>query len=564
MKPFSPSSLVWIAVASQLGAAQNCPILGPAYPAATNIAAPKLTAAKERFEKALESVNRSSTSFAVQVYSAHDDDLIYSTYHTATDQVGAAVVGPDTIWRLFSISKAITVYAFLAKLGDKYWNEPITNYIPELADAPVHDPIRDVNWAEVTLGSLAGQSSGITRDYSLRDSSTVQSQIPGFRTLKDSEIVKCGSFGLRSCNRTEAMRIIMKTYPWALSYRTPNYSTMAFQLLAYAAENITGESFPDIIVNQLIKPLNLTRTSVPIPRNETNVVNYPAAAWELDLGDLSPGGGYSQSASDLSALGRSILRSTLLPPIVTRRWLAPAIHSGSVRFSMGRPWEILRYALPATLTSNVTRNVDIYSKQGGGGVYTTLIALSPDHDIGVSILTAGDETQADFNTIRQAFLDAWLGVAEEAARDQAQATYEGTYVSNAAGDNSSIVVGLSPGEPALFVNQVISNGTDVLQYIVNSAGLGGKKGKFGLWLYPMGLVDENSEDVDGGRKKRVAFRGWPGLVGEKPSEDCGSWAESDRLRWGNYPGDLYVFEVDQGGKASALENPGLGKMFWRV
>lgn len=80
----------------------------------------------------------------------------------------------------------------------------------------------------------------------------------------------------------------MKTYPWSKSYRTPNYSTLAFQLLAYAAENITGESFPDIIDNYLIKPLNLTRTSVPIPVNETNVVNYPTAAWELDIGDLSP------------------------------------------------------------------------------------------------------------------------------------------------------------------------------------------------------------------------------------------------------------------------------------
>ncbi|KAK0641455.1 beta-lactamase/transpeptidase-like protein [Cercophora newfieldiana] len=546
-------------VTSQLVAAQNCPILGPAYPAVTNIAAPKLTAAKARFEKALESVNRSTTSFAIQVYSAHDDEPIYSTYHTATDQVGAAAVGPDTIWRVFSVSKAITVYAFLARLGDGYWNEPITKYIPELADAPVRDPIRDVNWAEVTLGSLAGQSSGITRDYSLRDGSTVQSQIPGFRMLEDSEIVKCGSFGLRTCNRTEAMRMITKTYPWALSDQTPNYSTLAFQLLAYAAENITGESFPDIVANQLIKPLNLTRTSVPIPHNETNVVNYPTLAWDLDLGDLSPGGGYSQSASDLSALGRSILRSTLLPRALTRRWLTPATHTGTLRNSMGLPWEIMRHPVPATLASpTTTRNVDVYTKQGGGGVYTTLIGLSPDHDIGVSILTAGDETQAAFNTIRDTFLDVWLGAAEEAARDQAQATYEGTYASD--GSNSSVVVGLSPGEPALFVNQVISNGTDVLEYVVDAAGLGGKKGEFGLWLYPMGLVDEGGEK--GG--KRVAFRGWPGVVGEKPSETCGSWAESDRLRWGNYPGDLYVFEVDQGGKAVAVENPGLGRVFWRV
>nr|A0A1B4XBI2.1 RecName: Full=Beta-lactamase-like protein sdnR; AltName: Full=Sordarin/hypoxysordarin biosynthesis cluster protein R; Flags: Precursor [Sordaria araneosa]BAV32162.1 beta-lactamase [Sordaria araneosa] len=547
MKSFSPSTLVWIAVASQLGTAQNCPILGPAYPAVANLAAPKLTAAKARFEKALESINRTSTSFAVQVYSAHDDGLIYSTYNTATERVGAATVGPDTIWRLFSISKAITVYAFLAKLGDGYWNEPITKYIAELADAPVRDPIRDVNWAEVTVGSLAGQSSGLTRDYSLRDRSTVQTQIPGFRELKDSEIVQC-----------EALRMIMKTYPWAPSYRTPNYSTMAFQLLAYAAENITGESFPDIVVNELFKPLNLTRSYVPIPRNETNIVNYPKEAWELDLGDLSPGGGYSASASDLSALGRSILRSTLLPPILTRRWLAPTIHTGTVWHSMGRPWEIMRHRVPATPASNVTRNVDIYAKQGGGGVYTTAIALSPDHDIGISVMTAGDETQAAFNTIREAFLDIWLGAAEEAARDLAEATYAGSYAAKTAGDNSSIVVGLSPGEPALFVSELISNGTDVLAFAVNDAGRGGKGGQFGLWLYPMGLVDEREKG-----KKRVAFRGWPGVVGVELEEACGSWAESDRLRWGNYPGDSYVFVVE-GGKASTVENPGLGRTFWRV
>ena len=84
------------------------------------------------------------------------------------------------------------------------------------------------------------------------------------------------------------MRLIMNTYPWAPSYRTPNYSNLAFQLLAYAAENITGESFNDLIVSQLIKPLNLTRTSVQIPHNESNAVNYPEPAWNLDLGDASP------------------------------------------------------------------------------------------------------------------------------------------------------------------------------------------------------------------------------------------------------------------------------------
>ena len=220
---------------------------------------------------------------------------------------------------------------------------------------------------------------------------------------------------------------------------------------------------------------------------------------------------------------------------------------------MGRPWEILRHAVPATLTSNVTRNVDVYTKQGGGGTYTSLLGLSPDHNIGISILTAGNDSQAVFDTIKQAFLDIWLTAAEQAARDQAQANYEGTYTH---ADNSSIVVTLYPEEPALFVNQVISNGTDVLAFIISNTGaLRGKSGKPGLWLYPMGVADGS---------KRIAFRGWPGLQGEKPAETCGSWAESDRMRWGNHPADLYIFELGEGGKAMGLEAPGLGKRLSRV
>ena len=115
----------------------------------------------------------------------------------------------------------------------------------------------------------------------------------------------------------------------------------------------------------------------------------------------------------------------------------------------------------------------------------------------------------------------------------------------------------------MFINQVISNGTDILQFAVNKDGeLSGKKGTFGLWLYPMGLVDESAGP--GGKKKRVAFRGWPRRVGEKPDAMCGSWASSDRLRWGNYPGDLYVFEVEKGKNARAVENPGMGRTFRRV
>lgn len=61
---------------------------------------------------------------------------------------------------------------------------------------------------------------------------------------------------------------------------------MAFQILAYAIETITQIPFPELVKSQLIQPLNLTRTYVTKPSNETNAVIYDG--WDLDFGDEAP------------------------------------------------------------------------------------------------------------------------------------------------------------------------------------------------------------------------------------------------------------------------------------
>lgn len=167
--------LVW-SLAATLCSAQNCPWLGPAYhvPVIARSAAP-LQAARAAVDAAITqaladgSLNASQTFFGVDVYSALDEEAsLYSRFHTATAGTNktAVTVGPDTVFRVFSISKLITVYAFLAKLGDKYWNEPVTKYVPELAAAGTEWGVGKggFDWDEITLGSLAGQISGIGKD----------------------------------------------------------------------------------------------------------------------------------------------------------------------------------------------------------------------------------------------------------------------------------------------------------------------------------------------------------------------------------------------------------------
>ena len=51
------------------------------------------------------------------------------------------------------------------------------------------------------------------------------------------------------------------------------------------------------------------------------------------------------SAGDLSSLGRAILRSTLIKPAMTRRWLKPVSFSSDPNAGVGMPWGIRRIEL---------------------------------------------------------------------------------------------------------------------------------------------------------------------------------------------------------------------------
>lgn len=149
--------------------AQNCPILGPAYPAATDLASPAFIAASIKFDEALSSnsrIDQDGVSFAVEVYSSHLKHTrpIHRRFNTAVAQNDSVTVGPHTLFRIHSISKVLTVYTILSKLSFKYWHEPVTKYVQELASSQLQNAVRDVDWSEVTLGSLASQISGVSRD----------------------------------------------------------------------------------------------------------------------------------------------------------------------------------------------------------------------------------------------------------------------------------------------------------------------------------------------------------------------------------------------------------------
>ena len=310
---------------------------------------------------------------------------------------------------------------------------------------------------------------------------------------------------------------------------------------------------------------------------------------------MNRAGGYFQSITDLGKIGPSILASSLLQTQTTRRWFQPVSHTPSSAFSVGQPWEILGTKLPVSTNSKNTRLVDVYCKTGGVGQYLGAIALSPQHGLGISFLVAGPGARAAFGTLQEMALGMWLPKAEEAARVQAEVDFVGRYIStvsgaptggnssssssSSSGNSSSSVVTISllPDEPGLFLSSFVNEGVDILAAIaITVFGSGGGGGddpaaRWGAWLYPTTSssttsTDRNGKDKDKSQnrnRKRVAFRAIFGQTGRPGGDTCITWSAVDAIRYAGKPVDLFIFELEEDGKAVAVEVPFLNKVFVR-
>lgn len=158
----------------------DCPILGPDFPAPQNIStSPLILAAQTSFFKLLSNYTSSignDSAFSISLFSVDEDELIFQYHHSPTlpPATGVSTVDADSIYRIGSCTKVFSVWTFLIEVGDSYFSEPVTRYVPELAamatqsnnNSVGYDEVDKVRWDDVTLGALASQMAGIARDGS--------------------------------------------------------------------------------------------------------------------------------------------------------------------------------------------------------------------------------------------------------------------------------------------------------------------------------------------------------------------------------------------------------------
>ncbi|OQE43136.1 hypothetical protein PENCOP_c003G04537 [Penicillium coprophilum] len=530
----------------------GCPLLGPAFPAPTALSKDPtfLNKAEEltsKLNRAIEDGNLSSISFAVQVFNTDKDDSAFSFYHTdhpiTVGSVGVQEVDEDTMFRIGSVSKLWTMFLFMTFEGTRYFHEPVSKYVPELRTeyntAQAKDNINYLQWSDVTIGELASHQAGLARDYAFGDLGFQSEvlQMIGFPSLPKAESLSCGNE--YPCDRKEFFRGILKTHPLTSTSQTPVYSNAGYQILGYVLESIAESNFEDILMDRIIKPLNLTRSCLQVPDPSLAVIpqNETYSWFDYQIGEEAPAGGIFSSAKDTATFGRAVLSSALVDPAVTRRWLKPLTHTSSLRHSVGAPWEIYTFLTP--------RRVDLYTKAGDIGLYSSLMGLSPDHNTGITVLVAGNDSHVMTSRISEMVSDMILPTLDEVARNQALERFGGTYAFTEGSVNSSITITADDGA-GLVVSEWTSNSIDMIETLMGLQKVDDRSA-ISIRLQPSGLQTQEQISFLAVIYSLAVSEDDGPLVGS-----CFSWILLESIVYDNVGLPEFVFTLDQDGDATSL------------
>ena len=577
--------------------------LGPTYPAPIDLTSDNslISASWKNFTSMFDAFlkgNHSTASeplsgvekvtFSVGLFSIHDLAAANLQYHYTSPEIANATQGTtqvdgDSIYRTASVSKLFTAFAGLLELTNEDWNRPLTDVIPGLADfargrAGEDEPVYRIQWDRITPWALAAQLAGVpalgvaTADllytYVLSTRSGVNETDLvteyGFPLLNISKLGPCwdpkyGTIEKPFCPADEFVVTERSQPPSFLPWTSPAYSDDGFMLLGIAISNITGKSMATIYHESIFEPLGMTSSNSSAATGKAELARSVIAGdftlYTVDSGFTTPSGGIFSTVNDLAKFGVGILNSTLFPADLTRKWMKPISHTASLSYSVGAPWEIIRYIHPST--GKVT---DLYTKLGDSGYYGGCLVLIPDYNAGFSLLEASSNATLRSgvgNLLLDYLTIAILPALEAQAAAEAARHFVGEYVSTDANLNSSVSVVYLNNESSsgLVISSWISNGTDVLA----SSLFQGIKPR----LLPS--IPNQSDKVVGKVAFQASTNPQTNSYTTVVASDLGNigpfrgqyatnfdWLTVDLTHYGGVGVNLFVFDVEEGGKATAL------------
>jgi CubicO group peptidase (beta-lactamase class C family) len=505
-------------------------------------------------------VTPKTTSYSIALFSTAQSNstrpFFYEYHHTAASLAnsteGVRNLDSDSIYRIGDLTTLFTTFLFLVEAGQSYWDEPVSNWVPELGTSTLENDIKSVNWKKTTLGDLAAHLGGIG-SYSPTQAldADIAALLASLESGNGTMASPCDT-GSSVCGRTEFLSYFGKRPPVFAPAATPIFSNAGFIILAYALETIKGKPFADLLQDSILGPLQMDKTSLlRAPRNSSVI---PSTLSTSSFGDAipveAPFNGLYSSISDISTALRAILSSQLLDQDVTNRWLKPVSQTSNLVNTVGRPWEI--YSL--TMSGNEP-TIPIYQVRGNVGLYSSHVGLVPDYNVGFVILAADSERNPDLNAYADIIATQMIPALEENAIVQASAAFSETLGGNST--TSLSIAQATDSTPGLSVAKFMADGRDLRATYARLKKI--EPENLSMRLYPTDL----REETQGGDKMvfRAVFQDESDL-GDAGTPTCDTWRSVDGLHVNGRGIDEFVFEVVDG-KAMRLEVPALGLVLQR-
>ncbi|KAF2111950.1 beta-lactamase/transpeptidase-like protein [Lophiotrema nucula] len=435
----------------------------------------------------------------------------------------------NTQFRIGSVTKIFTILAVLLSKDQIGWRDPITKYV---------DGLKGDVWDEVTIESLAGQTSGLGKNGYVGDLVYQGASVAALLNLPKAgnTIPNCDYAaldGVRVCTQNEVIELFNSPQWLPESPGTgPAYSNLAYNLLGIALAKAHGKSYEQVITDLITQPLGLDNTG--FERNAKGGAILPNPGdnwWTADFANFNPTGGLWSSANDLLKVEQAILSNRFLSPSETRFWLKPASLTASLHQAVGAPWEIFR---PDTLDTTYKRPIDLYTKEGDIPGYASYAILIPEYNVTIAIMVAGNQYSAAIHDLFPMIVEHLVPYTDNLARKQAERKYVGTY----ANSNDSIITVAQDSGPGLTITAWRNDGVDLRKSLSTLVGI--PLNNFSIRLYP---ADPDSFAKT--EKWRLSFEK---IKNENSfaDQDCQGWVHADNYRYIQERLDELLFTIDDG------------------
>lgn len=229
-------------------------------------------------------------------------------------------IGPiDQRWEIGSITKVFTalLLAQLQHIGRISITEIIASYLPKTLDLPQY-------FEKITFENLATHQSGLPRLPS------------GMKLFKKDAMVDPYSIFDEDRIFQAVQETKLKAFPGS---SRPRYSNYGFGLLGFTLERVTGETYEDLLMQEIFAPIGLSSaTFTDEGLRQGHSRKKEVGPWHM--GRFASMGGLRLSASDLSKF--------LIASQNKDHYLAPAfaetfkIRYQDKRTAMGLGWHYLK------------------------------------------------------------------------------------------------------------------------------------------------------------------------------------------------------------------------------